>query len=182
MDLFTAPKKESAGNWGLGWWRQGQEQRVWYFGTQAESDTIGHQGWTGTLAMIDPQRNLVVIYLTNKINSLVTDKEADANRFDGNWYTASTLGFVPQILSMGMDRDEDLSGQFLDLTADMAMESLKLVPEGVALDSEHPAARNAQSKLQVFEKYAQAAAGAEDAKNAEYVQELQAQVEAAFAP
>ena len=182
MDLFTAPKKESAGNWGLGWWRQGQEQRVWYFGTQAESDTIGHQGWTGTLAMIDPQRNLVVIYLTNKINTLVTDKEADANRFDGNWYTASTLGFVPQILSMGMDRDEDLSGQFLDLTADMAMESLKLVPEGVALDSEHPAARNAQSKLQVFEKYAQAAAGAEDAKNAEYVQELQAQVEAAFAP
>ena len=186
MDLFTAPKKESAGNWGLGWWRQGQEQRVWYFGTQAQSGTFGHQGWTGTLAMIDPQRNLVVIYLTNKINSPVTDKKADANQFDGNWYTASTLGFVPQILSMGMDveaeQSEDLSGQFLDLTADMVMESLKLVPEGVALDSEHPAARNAQSKRQVFEKWAEAAAASENTQNAERAQELSSQIEAAFEP
>lgn len=158
MDLFTAPKMENAANWGLGWWRQGNDQRVWYFGTQAGSDTIGHQGWTGTLIMADPQRNLVVAYLTNKINSRVTDVKKNANSFDGGWYTASTLGFVPQLLSMGMDSDADISGQLLDISVDMALDSLKLIPE--ELDSKarqagkHPSIRNAQSKYELFEKMA----------------------------
>ena len=153
MDLFTAPKSAEAANWGLGWWRQGDNQRVWYFGTQADTDTVGHQGWTGTLVMIDPDRELIVVYLTNKINSPVTDNQANANRFDGNWYTASTLGFVPQLLSIGMDSDQDLSDQLRDLTADMAAEALKLIPEGVSPDSDHPAAKNAESKRQLSELY-----------------------------
>ncbi|MDO4408627.1 MAG: serine hydrolase [Eubacteriales bacterium] len=156
MDLFTAPKKEDAANWGLGWWRQGDDQRVWYFGTQADSRTFGHQGWTGTLTMIDPVRNLVIVYLTNLRNTPVTDKYDDANVFDGSWYTAGTLGFVAQILSIGMDSRQDISGQLLDLTEDMAAESLKLLPEGVAADSDHPAARNARSKQQLYEKEAEA--------------------------
>ena len=155
MDLFTAPKVENAGNWGLGWWRQGDGQRVWYFGTQASSDTIGHQGWTGTLFMVDPSRNLAVAYLTNKINSRVTDVEKNANNFNGGWYTASTLGFVPQIMSIGMDSDRDISGQLLDLTADMALSSLKLIPEDVDPSSDHPSVRNAQSKFVLFEHMAE---------------------------
>ena len=59
IDLFTAPKMENAANWGLGWWRQGDGQRIWYFGSQAGSNTIGHQGWTGTLVMIDMQRGFL---------------------------------------------------------------------------------------------------------------------------
>ena len=154
IDLFTAPKMENAANWGLGWWRQGDGQRIWYFGSQAGSDTIGHQGWTGTLVMIDPQRNLVMAYLTNKINTRVTDVKKNANDFDGGWYTASTLGFVPQIFSIGMDSDKDISGQLLDLCADMAVDSLKLIPEDLdekALRAgDHPSVRNAQSKLELF--------------------------------
>ena len=156
IDQFTAPKQETAANWGLGWWRQADAQRVWYFGTQAAPGTIGHQGWTGTLFMIDPVRNLIVVYLTNKINSRVTDVQADANKFDGNWYTASTLGFVPQILSIGMDADpgQDISGQLLDLCADMAAESLKLLPEGTDIGGNHPSALNIQSKFALFERMA----------------------------
>ena len=152
MDLFTAPKAENAANWGLGWWRQGDAQRVWYFGTQASSNTIGHQGWTGTLVMIDPERNLVIVYLTNKIHSRVTDPEVNANEFDGNWYTASTLGFVPQILSIGMDTDQDVTGQLLDLAADMVSESLKLVPEGLEPTDDHPSLRNVKSKQEWYER------------------------------
>ena len=155
MDQFTAPKKEDAANWGLGWYRQGDDQRVWYFGTQAGPDTIGHQGWSGTLLMIDPQRQLVIAYLTNRINSPVTDPLKDADQFDGNWYTASTLGFVPQILSLGMDADMDISAQLLDLSADMFIESVKLIPEGIDLTGEHPAVRNARSKWAVFERTAE---------------------------
>ena len=152
MDLFTAPKAENAANWGLGWWRQGDAQRVWYFGTQASSNTIGHQGWTGTLVMIDPERNLVIVYLTNKIHSRVTDPEVNANEFDGNWYTASTLGFVPQILSIGMDTDQDVTDQLLDLAADMVSESLKLMPEGLEPTDDHPSLRNVKSKQEWYER------------------------------
>ena len=158
IDLFTAPKMENAANWALGWWRQGDGQRIWYFGSQAGSDTIGHQGWTGTLVMADPQRNLVVAYLTNKINSRVTNVKKNANSFDGGWYTASTLGFVPQILSIGMDSDADISGQLLDLSAEMALDSLKLIPEDLDAKARqagrHPAIRNAQSKFELFEHMA----------------------------
>ncbi len=154
IDLFTAPKMENAANWGLGWWRQGDGQRIWYFGSQAGSNTIGHQGWTGTLVMIDLQRNLVIAYLTNKINTRVTDLKENPNDFDGGWYTASTLGFVPQILSMGMDSDTDISGQLLDLSVDMALDSLKLIPEDLnkkaRLAGTHPTVRNAQSKFELF--------------------------------
>ena len=180
MDMFTAPKKEDAANWGLGWWRQGDDQRVWYFGTQAQSGTIGHQGWTGTLCMIDPERDLVVVYLTNKINTPVTDVEKDANKFDGGWYTAGTLGFVPQIMSIGMDSSADVSAQLLDLTADMAVESLKRLPEGVTLADDHPAVRNVKSKRELFEKECEKL-GASGSVDAGHIQTLKDEVEAAMA-
>ncbi len=154
IDIFTAPKSEREAEWGLGWWRQGGNMRTKYFGPQAGPGTIGHQGWTGTLVMIDPEKNLVIAYLTNKINSPVTDNKADGNKFNGNWYTSASPGFVPRILYVGMDSDEDISGQLLDLAKNMAAESLKLLPEGVSAESDHPAARNARSKKQVFEKMA----------------------------
>ena len=155
LDLFTAPKSIDFSQWGLGWWREGDDRRVWYFGTQAASGTTGHQGWTGTLVMIDPSRNLVIAYLTNKINSPLTDPDTNLNRFDGNYFTASTLGFLPQILSVGIDTETDISGQLLDLAADMAAESLKLIPEGAAGD--HPYVRNAESRIDVLRKWASAA-------------------------
>ena len=159
LDLFTAPKSVNFSQWGLGWWREGDDKRVWYFGTQSASATTGHQGWTGTLVMIDPSRNLVIAYLTNKINSPVTDPDANPDRFDGSCFTASTLGFVPQILSIGMDTETDISGQLLDLAADTAAESLKKIPEDA--DGNHPYVRNARSRIDVLRKWAAAAGNKE---------------------
>ena len=150
MDFFTAPKSATVGNWGLGWWRQGEDQRPWHFGTQAPSRTIGHQGWTGTLLMIDPSRQLVIAYLTNKINSPV-EKNEKTIRFSGSDYTASTLGFVAQILSIGMDTDHDVTEQLNSLLSDMAAESRKLIPEGA--EEDHPAVRNAKSKEEALKKW-----------------------------
>ncbi len=165
LDLFTAPKSLDYGQWGLGWWREGDEKRVWYFGTQAPSETIGHQGWTGTLVMIDPSRDLVIAYLTNKINSPVVDPKVNLDGFAGKCYTASTLGFVAQILSIGMDTDADISAQLLDLTADMAAESLKKIPEAAGAD--HPYVLNALSKIHVLRKWANSADSAEELRFAD---------------
>lgn len=132
LDTFSAPKREDkkSATWGLGWWREADHGRDWYFGTQASSDTIGHQGWTGTLTMINPDENLVVVYLTNKINSPVTDKETDPNTFNGNWYTSSTLGFVPQLINMGLDADNSqVSRAQLPLLADMVQDKVRLIAE-----------------------------------------------------
>ncbi len=109
IDEFTAPIASDIKKWGLGWWRQGDMERVKYFGTRSPENTIGHQGWTGTLLMIDRENNVVIAYLTNKINSPVTDINKNPNKFDGSDFTASTLGFVPDILYIGMDSDSDVS-------------------------------------------------------------------------
>ncbi len=150
IDLFTAPKSAEMSNWGLGWWRQGEDKRPWYFGTQAPSITIGHQGWTGTLLMIDPSRQLVIAYLTNKINSPV-EKNGNAIRFSGSDFTASTLGFVPQILSIGMDSDKDVTAQLTSLLTDLVRESRKLIPEGA--EDGHPTVLNVKSKEAVLGKW-----------------------------
>lgn len=73
----------------------------------------------------------------------------DANKFDGGWYAASTLGFVPEILYIGMDSNEEISEKLKDFTEKLAAESLELIPEGVSPDSEHPAAKNARSKKEL---------------------------------
>ncbi|MBQ9550902.1 MAG: serine hydrolase, partial [Lachnospiraceae bacterium] len=151
MDLFTAPKNSTEANWGLGWWREGEDQRTWYFG-ESGSGTIGHQGWTGTLVMVDPDKDLVVAYLTNKINSPVTDKVANANKFDGNYFTSSSLGFVPQLLQLGLDYDGDLNDPAFNLVSEMANDSIKLVDPAYANDADYPAVKNVESKLSVLNK------------------------------
>lgn len=155
MDAFTAPKKEDAANWGLGWWREGDNQRCWYFGTQAPSNTIGHQGWTGTLTMIDPVENLVVVYLTNKINSPVTDKAANPNNFNGNWYTASTLGFVAQLLYQGLqNHGTDPNNAYSALLEDMAESKFALVAEGGNVSATHPLVRSGYAVLEAMAAHA----------------------------
>lgn len=155
MDAFTAPKKEDAANWGLGWWREGDNQRCWYFGTQAPSNTIGHQGWTGTLTMIDPVENLVVVYLTNKINSPVTDKAANPNKFNGNWYTASTLGFVAQLLYQGLqNHGTDPNNAYSALLEDMAESKFALVAEGGNVPATHPLVRSGYAVLEAMAAHA----------------------------
>ena len=98
--------------------------------------------------MVDPSRDLVIAYLTNQLNTPLTDNQADPNNFRGSWYTASTLGFVPQILSIGMDSDRDVSGQLLSLVFSMTEDSLSLIPEGASAD--HPSVKSVESLISLY--------------------------------
>ncbi|MCR5310919.1 MAG: penicillin binding protein PBP4B, partial [Lachnospiraceae bacterium] len=150
LDSFTAPKSTDYANWGLGWWREADFERVWYFGTKSSSGAFGHQGWTGTLVIVDPERDLVITYLTNKINSPLADRTKNLNKFSGSCYTSATLGFVAEILSVGMDSDTDIKEQLLDLCADMAVGAVKLISEGMRDD--HPQILNAKAKADLLAK------------------------------
>ena len=145
-DLFTSPQTGGLPSYGIGWWREADDRRVWYFGTQSSENTIGHQGWTGTLTMIDPDNDLVLVFLTNSINTPILDPTTidNANRFSGAYYTTATLGFVPQILYMGMESEgADLDQGLESLMNDMITEKQKLVDaaaeaNGGELPEDHP--------------------------------------------
>ncbi|WP_294522018.1 penicillin binding protein PBP4B [uncultured Pseudoflavonifractor sp.] len=148
-EYFTS-RKDSSATWGQGWWRQADCGRPWYFGVQASRNTIGHQGWTGTLTAIDPEQDLVVVYLTNKINSPVTDNTVNANQFDGNWYTASTLGFVTNILYQGITANsaaEDIQPALDALLGDMAVDKMRLVAAEDTDDPTHPVVKSGYSMI-----------------------------------
>ena len=151
IDAFVAPSDVNRANSGLGWQRQGDDQRSWYFSSSCSPSTFGHQGWTGTMVMVDPENDLVLVYLTNERNTPVTDKDVNANDFNGLYYTASTLGFVSQILYLGMDEDNDISDQLTSLLASVTADAKRLIPEGAAED--HPAYLNHLSKQAVLEKW-----------------------------
>jgi CubicO group peptidase (beta-lactamase class C family) len=128
-DLFIAPQSSATINYGIGWWREADNRRAWYFGTQSSGNTVGHQGWTGTLTMIDFENNMVVVYLTNTINTPIINPTSleNANDFAGRYYTASTLGFVPQIIYAGMDNLANPKQAFKSLIKDMVVEKQKLI-------------------------------------------------------
>ena len=102
-------RKDALATWGLGWWREADKGRAWYFGVESPDDTIGHQGWTGTLTMIDQKNDLVMVLLTNKINSPVIDNKANPNDFLGNKFTTSTLGTIPDLIYQSIDHASDAS-------------------------------------------------------------------------
>jgi len=129
-DLFSSPQRYNSINYGIGWWREADDGRVWYFGTQSPESTIGHQGFTGTLTMIDYKNNMVIVFLTNSINTPITDNTslAGANTYDGKFYTTSTLGFIPQLIYMGLNNNQkDLKASLNSLINNMSSEKQRLI-------------------------------------------------------
>ena len=129
-DLFAAPQSSSTIKYGIGWWREADDGRVWYFGTESPESTIGHQGWTGTLTMVDFENNLVIVYLTNSINTPIVNPTSleNANDFAGRYYTSSTLGFVPQIIYAGLNQTNPKNA-LKSLVKDMVIEKQKTIDE-----------------------------------------------------
>ena len=159
-DLFIAPQSGNTINYGIGWWREADDRRVWYFGTQSPESTIGHQGWTGTLTMIDFENNMVIVFLTNSINTPIEQPHTieNANGFIGRYYTSSTLGFVPQIIYMGLDSNGNVKDSLSSLIKDMVEEKQKLINSkeeklGTTLDDNHPIKKAKKALEEVSKSY-----------------------------
>ena len=153
IDLFTAPNSAGYPNYGLGWWREGDHRRDYYFGSTASTRAIGHQGFTGTLTYIDPDEDLVIVLLTNKINTKILEGDETLSRWRGNYYTTGKLGFAAEIVKMGMGDRKASKEAFRSLLADMAADAKKDLDEEGITDAEHPQMKAYEALLSVLEKY-----------------------------
>ena len=149
IDLFTAPKSEKYPNYGLGWWREGNHKRDHYFGSVTTSQAFGHQGFTGTLTMIDPDNDLVVVLLTNKISTGMLDNDETLSKWYGNYYTTATLGFAPQIIEMGIGEDAADKDVWTSLISDMVADAKRQIDSEGITDEDHPKMKAYKALLSV---------------------------------
>ena len=152
IDLFTAPKSEAYPNFGLGWWREADHRRDWYFGSITDSGAFGHQGFTGTLSVIDPDNDLVVVLLTNKIHTPMMENDETLGKWYGNFYMTASLGFAPQIIKIGMSEDVDESIWNV-LISDMAADAKRQLDKEGITDDNHPRMKAYKALLSVMDQY-----------------------------
>jgi len=153
IDLFTSIQNQDAPGYGLGWWRKGDSARDYYYGSVADSKTYGHQGFTGTLVVIDPENDMVIVILTNKIHTSVL--KGDSTPYSGNVYTTASLGFVPQILEIGLDQVTVDKGIWSSLIGDMAADYKRTIEKKKITDEDHPRYKAYKALLEVQRKISQ---------------------------
>jgi len=103
MDQFIKAK-DTDPSFGLGWRRKGQQLYSWAFSPLANTDTVGHTGWTGTLTVIDPVNNMSVVLLTNTKNTPVVDNKKDPNDFVGDHFLTGQYGLIA---TLAFDSDKE---------------------------------------------------------------------------
>lgn len=97
-DMF-ASQNDRFSTAALGWRKQGPEQLyAWAFSQLAGKNTIGHTGWTGTLTMIDPAENLIVIFLSNAKNTFPVKNKYARGKFEGDYFIAKNYGAVTTLI------------------------------------------------------------------------------------
>lgn len=98
---FTAPKSEDYPGYGLGWWRMAERLKNDYFGDETMPEAFGHLGFTGTITVIDPEENLVVVLLTNKIHTKMEKPDDTLSKWEGLNYTTPKTGVIPLMIEKG---------------------------------------------------------------------------------
>lgn len=78
IDLFTS-KQSATSRRGLGFDRWDPNQKNEYPSKLANSTVFGHTGYTGTCIWVDPQNQLIYIFLSNRVHPQVSTKLLDLN-------------------------------------------------------------------------------------------------------
>ena len=78
VDLFTS-QQSAVSRRGLGFDRTDSDTSKAYPSKLASPKTYGHTGYTGTCVWVDPQYNLVYIFLSNRVNPKVSGKLLELN-------------------------------------------------------------------------------------------------------
>jgi len=92
LDQYLKPSGKDITT-GMGWRRAGNGERTRQFGPYASPYAIGHTGWTGTVTVIDPFHDLVIVLLTNKKHSPIVKTEQSL-AFSGDQFETGKYGSV----------------------------------------------------------------------------------------
>ncbi|MGE6896925.1 penicillin binding protein PBP4B [Priestia flexa] len=93
IQTFTEPSPMNS-TYALGWRRNGDESMEWMFGPHASRNAIGHTGWVGTVTIIDREKGLGIVLLTNKKHSPLINPSENPNRFEGDVFETGQYGSV----------------------------------------------------------------------------------------
>lgn len=104
LDEFIKPKSTNP-SYGLGWRRQAAGSYSWAFSNLADTSTVGHTGWTGTLTVVDPVSNTAVILLTNERNTPILNAKETPNDFVGGHYLLSKYGDIVGLAYAGIENN-----------------------------------------------------------------------------
>lgn len=91
-NLFTK-SLDNHSDQALGWRKRGSDTenaKTWMFGDYASYNTMGHTGWVGTLVMVDPEKDLSIVLLTNKKHTDVDENMT----FLGDRYETGRYGSI----------------------------------------------------------------------------------------
>ena len=96
LDQYLKPSDKDITT-GLGWRRAGNGERDWQFSPYASAYAVGHTGWTGTVTIIDPFHDLVVVLLTNKKHTPIIEKEGNYT-FLGDQFETGRYGTIVSLI------------------------------------------------------------------------------------
>ncbi|MDX1676706.1 penicillin binding protein PBP4B [Arsukibacterium sp.] len=96
VQQFTRPSSYDH-RFGLGWRTAAGGDLTWHFGAYASDYAYGHTGWTGTATLIDPAHNLMVVLLTNKKHSPVSEN-GNSYQFAGDSFETGRYGTIMSLI------------------------------------------------------------------------------------
>ncbi|CAM3847976.1 penicillin binding protein PBP4B [Rheinheimera salexigens] len=79
---------------GLGWRTATAGELSWHFGAYASDYAFGHTGWTGTVTVIDPYYDLIIVLLTNKKHSPIISEANNSYYFTGDRFETGMYGSI----------------------------------------------------------------------------------------
>jgi CubicO group peptidase (beta-lactamase class C family) len=88
-----------------GWKTNYSFDNTYIFGNYAPNLTYGHDGWTGTMTVIDPVNHLTICILTNSIHTPLYNHDSNGSLFFGKHRyflpegTASSLNRIGMVVS-----------------------------------------------------------------------------------
>ena len=95
----------------------------------------------------DEGNNMVIVILTNKLHSKMEYGDFAGKRFQTSW-----LGFVPEILEIGLNGEEVDPGIWASMAGDMAAVAKRTLDDKGITDHDHPLWKAYESLLAAQQK------------------------------
>ena len=90
--------------------------------------------------------------MTNKIHSRLLEGDETLNQYKGNFYTTATLGFVSEILQIGMEEPDNCKEVLESLKKDMAADAERRLREDGITDEDNPEMRAYRALQEIVDR------------------------------